>query len=64
MDNNNELKIGRRLDNQLVLNEITVSRNHCLLKLQKNKYNNYEIEMGDQNSKFGSLFLLQSNKLK
>ena len=63
-DNNNELKIGRGLDNQLVLNEITVSRNHCLLKLQKNKYNNYEIEMEDKSSKFGSLILLQSNKVE
>ena len=63
-DNNNEMKIGRGLDNQLILNEITVSRNHCLLQLQKNKFGNYEIKMEDQCSKFGSLVLLQLNKIE
>ena len=63
-NNNNEMKIGRGLDNQLILNEITVSRNHCILKLEKNKYGNYDIKMEDQSSKFGSLILLQSNKIE
>ena len=61
---NNEMKIGRGLDNQLVLNEITVSRNHCLLKLEKNKNGKYEIIMEDQSSKFGSLILMQLNKIE
>ena len=64
LDNNNEMKIGRGLDNQLILNEITVSRNHCLLNLQKNKFGNYELKMEDQSSKFGSLVLLQLNKIE
>ena len=63
-NNNNEMKIGRGLDNQLILNEITVSRNHCILKLEKNKYGKYDIKMEDQSSKFGSLILLQSNKIE
>ena len=63
-DNNNEMKIGRGLDNQLILNEITVSRNHCLFQLQKNKIGNYEIKMEDQCSKFGSLILFQLNKIE
>ena len=63
-NNDNQIKIGRSLDNQLILNEITVSRNHCLLKLEKNNYGNYEIEMEDQRSKFGCLILLQSNKVE
>ena len=63
-DENNEMRIGRGLDNQLILNEITVSRNHCLLKLEKNKYGKYEIRMEDESSKFGSLILMQSNKIE
>ena len=63
-DSNKHLKIGRGLDNQLILNEITVSRNHSLLSLQKNKYGNYEIKIEDEKSKFGTLILLQMNKIE
>ena len=63
-DENNEMRIGRGLDNQLVLNEITVSRSHCLLKLEKNKYGKFEIKMQDESSKFGTLILVQSNKVE
>ena len=61
---NNQIKIGRGLDNQLILNEITVSRNHCLLTLKKNQYGNYEIKMVDEKSKFGSLILMQTEKIE
>ena len=61
---NNEIKIGRGLDNQLILNEITVSRNHCLLTLNKNQYGNYEIKMIDEKSKFGTLILMQTEKIE
>ena len=61
---NNEMNIGRGLNNQLILNEITVSRNHCLLKLQKNKNGNYEIKMEDEISKFGTLILVQTDKIE
>ena len=63
-DENNEMRIGSGLDNQLVLNEITVSRSHCLLKLEKNKYGKFEIKMQDESSKFGTLILVQSNKVE
>ena len=63
-DNNNKIKIGRGLENHLVLNEITVSRNHCLLTLQKNMNGNLEIKFEDENSKFGSLVLIQKNRIE
>ena len=58
----NTLLIGRGLENQLVINEITVSRTHCLLTLQKNKYGKKELKLEDDGSKFGTLVLLQSQR--
>ena len=58
----NKILIGRGLENQLVLNEITVSRTHCLLTLQKNKFGKKELKLEDDESKFGTLILLQSNR--
>ena len=58
----NEILIGRGLENQLVLNEITVSRTHCLLTAQRNKFGKKEVKLEDDGSKFGTLILLQSNK--
>ena len=52
---NNILKIGRGLDMQLVLNDISVSRNHCQLKIEDDG----SIVLEDNNSKFGSLVLIQ-----
>lgn len=63
-DKNNQMKIGRGLENNLVLNEITVSRYHCLLTLQRNAYGNLEIKFEDENSKFGSLVLIQKNRIE
>ena len=63
-DKNNQMKIGRGLENHLVLNEITVSRYHCLLTLQRNKYGNLEINFEDENSKFGTLVLMQKNRIE
>ena len=59
---NNQILIGRGLENQLVLNEITVSRTHCLLTLQRNKFGKKELKLEDDGSKFGTLVLLQSNR--
>ena len=59
---NNQIYIGRGLENQLVINEITVSRVHCLLSLIKNKFGKSEIKLEDDGSKFGTLILLQSNR--
>ena len=58
----NQILIGRGLENQLVLNEITVSRTHCLLTAQRNKFGKKELKLEDFESKFGTLILLQSNK--
>ena len=58
----NQILIGRGLENQLVLNEITVSRTHCLLTAQRNKFGKKELKLEDFESKFGTLVLLQSNK--
>ena len=58
----NQILIGRGLENQLVLNEITVSRTHCLLTAQRNKFGKKELKLEDDGSKFGTLILLQSNK--
>ena len=58
----NKIIIGRALENQLVLNEITVSRTHCLLTLEKNKFGKNELKLEDYGSKFGTLILLQADK--
>ena len=58
----NKIIIGRALENQLVLNEITVSRTHCILTIEKNKFGQKELKLEDYGSKFGTLILLQSNK--
>ena len=47
----NEILIGRGLENQLVLNEITVSRTHCLLTAQRNKFGKKEVKLEDDGSK-------------
>ena len=58
----NKILIGRGLENQIILNEITVSRTHCLITAQINKFGKREIKLRDDGSKFGTLLLLQSNK--
>ena len=58
----NKILIGRGLENQIILNEITVSRTHCLITAQMNKFGKREIKLQDDGSKFGTLLLLQSNK--
>ena len=59
-DKNNVMKIGRALEMQLILNDISVSRNHCQLKLEEDG----NIIMEDNNSKFGSLVLLQAEMVE
>ena len=56
----NTLKIGRGLDNQLILNDISVSRNHCLIKIDPS----YNLILEDCNSKFGSLVLIQAEEIE
>lgn len=54
-DANNNIKIGRGLEVQLMLTDISVSRVHTVLTLVNDDY----VIMEDFNSKFGSLVLLQ-----
>ena len=56
----NTLKIGRGLDNQLILNDISVSRNHCLIRIDQG----YNLILEDCNSKFGSLILVQAEEIE
>ena len=59
-EKNNIMKIGRALEMQLILNDISVSRNHCQLKLEEDG----SIFLEDNNSKFGTLVLIQAEALE
>jgi len=52
---NNILKIGRSLEMQLILNDISVSRNHCHLIINDDG----DVILEDNSSRFGSLVLIQ-----
>ena len=58
--NNNELKIGRGIDMDLIMNDLSISRNHCHLELNENG----EVLLNDSNSKFGTLILVQTKKIE
>ena len=57
---NNLLKIGRGIDMDLIMNDLSISRNHCHLELNENG----EILLTDANSKFGTLILVQAKKIE
>lgn len=59
LDKNVQLKIGRGKDSQLTLGDISVSRIHAILTID-----NKNIFIQDNNSKFGTLILVQSPTLK
>ena len=59
-DENNMIKIGRGLEMQLILNDISVSRNHCQLKIDEDG----NIILEDNNSKFGTLVLIQAENIE
>ena len=54
-DENNMLKVGRGLEVQLMLSDISVSRVHTIFRI----VNGDRVVMEDFNSKFGTLVLLQ-----
>ena len=58
--NKNILKIGRGIDMDLIMNDLSISRNHCHLEL----CDNGEILLNDVNSKFGTLLMIQAKKLE
>ena len=57
---NNEIKIGRGIDMDLIMNDLSISRNHCHLELNENG----EVLLNDTNSKFGTLILVQTKKIE
>ena len=59
-NSDNALRIGRGLDNQLILNDISVSRNHSVISLDQN----YNLVLEDNNSKFGTLVLIQAEEIE
>lgn len=59
LDKTDSIKIGRGHESNLLLNDISVSRFHCSMTLDKNK-----IYLVDNDSKFGTLVLIQNNSIK
>ena len=57
---NNRINIGRGHDSQIILNDLSVSRIHCILKINKS---NKKVFISDNNSKFGTIILIQTNKI-
>ena len=60
LDNLNKLNIGRGHDSNIILNDISVSRIHCTLNINKNMK---KLFVTDNNSKFGTLILIQTNNI-
>ena len=59
LDNNILFTIGRGHDNNLILNDASISRNHCALR-----FFNKKLLLEDCNSKFGTLILIYSQYMK
>ena len=60
LDHNSQLiNIGRAHDCSLVISDASISRNHCALRISNKK-----IFLEDCSSKFGTLVLIQSEKLR
>ena len=61
LDNNsNKINIGRGHESTVILNDITVSRVHCVLNINSNMK---KIYLSDNNSKFGTLILIQTKNI-
>ena len=57
---NNKINFGRGHNSNVLLNDISVSRLHCFLNIDKNAK---KIFISDNNSKFGTLVLVQTNSI-
>jgi hypothetical protein len=57
IDEQCELKIGRNQNNHIVLKDISISRNHCILKRENN-----HLKIKDVKSKFGTLLYIKNIK--
>ena len=58
LDNKNEIKIGRGHESNILLSDISVSRVHCMLKVQNNS-----VYLEDNEAKYGTLVLVQTQRL-
>ena len=54
--NNNKITIGRCSSSDIIINDISVSRNHCYLTLENDK-----LYVDDCSSKFGTLLMIQND---
>ena len=60
LDKKNQiLKLGRAMDNHLIIQDNSISRNHCGLLVLNNK-----LYIEDMNSKFGTLIFVQSQTIQ
>ena len=55
-----KLKIGRGLDMNLIMNDLSISRNHCQLDLTDDG----DVFLQDNNSKFGTLIMVQAKEIE
>ena len=55
LENNKKIKLGRGHDSDILLSDISVSRIHCVISTE-----NKNVYIEDNNSKFGTLILIQS----
>ena len=55
LENNKKIKLGRGHDSNILLSDISVSRIHCVISTE-----NKNVFIEDNNSKFGTLILIQS----
>lgn len=59
LDKNKNIKLGRGLLSEILLSDVSVSRIHCMFSIEgRNVY------IKDNNSKFGTLILVQTPKIK
>ena len=58
LDKDIKIKIGRGHESNILLSDISVSRVHCFLNIENNN-----VYLEDNNSKYGTLVLIQTSKL-
>ena len=59
LDTKKEIKIGRGHESNIILSDISVSRVHCILNIH-----NKNIYLEDNEAKYGTLVLIQTQRLK
>ena len=59
LENNGKIRLGRGHDSDILLSDISVSRIHCVISTE-----NKNVYIEDNNSKFGTLILIQSPSIQ